>query len=260
MRDPLWHSRQYKAHWYTNGTIDKIILLLAKGLTKREIGPKAHVDRSDIGRIFNKRIKVTYDYAKKVCDDVIKRKLSFGRVVSKYGNRGLQALNDYNRLIAAAKRSAKVQQCLELRGDANSPARSLGQIGKLTGISHDTVLKYLQRGSGVYFHPNRLIAESRDRGQLILQLRKSGLTFQQIGKIVNQRPTSVRAALNRLGVHTAKYSLLTPDDIRTITELRKKQVAWQTIARIYNINLKTLETRYYSVAHLYNAPKLEEVK
>ena len=235
--------------WQKTGKLDKIVMYLAKGQSKRDIGTKLRVDRSLISTVFHIKAKkaVTYAYAQKVVDAVLRRKLGYDAVVKQWGARGLQALGTYLDLYLAHQRKVAAKQCNELRGGLESPSAPLRSISLRTGLSSETVRNYLNAYHKTTQIGNVRTHSSKKTAELATQLFRGGRTIPEIAAILRRTSMAVRCILNQSGVRMRKPMLLTAADVKVIATLRKQSVPWRTIATIYCAPMRRLLHAYNSL-------------
>ena len=244
--------------WFETGKMDKLVILLSRGLAKRQIAAILQLDRNDIKLTFDSGIKVSYTYAKKITDIVLKKKLKFIALKAKYGNRGLQAVNDWYAMQKEEELRNFGREVLKLRGDPKNPKTSNRDIARTLGVSSTTVTETLAEMTGLRYQPNyKWQAGAKKRAKMI-QLNQQGLSPKQIATVLECTEVHVRQTLRQLNIHVRRiYPVYTEKDWGVIHALVVRNVPWRTIAQIYVRPAAGIMRFYYDKLPMY-AHKIEK--
>jgi len=249
---------QSKLKWFETGKIDALVKLLAKGLAKRQIGHLLKLDRNDIKLIFDFGVKVSYTYALKVTDDVLKHKLTFLKLKTKYGRRGLQAVNDWHNISEAKRLENLGKDVLRLRGDPANPKTSNRDIAKQLGVSITTVTETLSEVTGLRYQPNYKFQTGAKKREKMISLNMQGLPIPQIATLLECSEVHVRQTLRNLNIpFVHKFPQYTEKDWYVIHALVQRGVPWLTIAQIYARPVKGVAQFYRNKFPVY-AHKIEK--
>lgn len=248
---------QCKLKWFETGKINKLVLLLSKGLAKRQIASMLKLDRNDIKLLFDFGAKISYKYALKVTDEVLKKKLTFDKLKTKYGRRGLQAVNDWHNLREKERLRNFGKEVLKLRGDPNNPKASGREIALKLGVSSTTITETLAEVTGMRYQPNYKFQIGAKKREKMIALTQQGLSPQQIATVLECSDIHVRHTLRNLGIQLPrKYPHFTEKDWYVIHSLVTQNVNWRTIAQIYARPVKGI-SQFYSNNFPVYAHKIE---
>jgi len=221
--------------------LNKVVSLCAKGMSKRGIDAKLGVDRSTIRYDFVSSYNVTFDYANKVSQDVLKHKLTYLDVKSKYGRKGLTALWHFHVLLEQnryLKLGTKVK-------DFREKGLSFGEIGKKLNLSYTSTNMAYRKLMNVTRTGNVHCDKGEKLAKKVLSLYAEGKTIKEIAKTVKRTEAHIRSTLREkfgIAIKPTKYNL-TDADLGKLHKLRGK-LSWAELAYVFSVPRQSLQYQY----------------
>ena len=226
---------------------DKVLYLLAKGISLRSTDQLIKTDRSTMAIILGSKAKVSFKFADKVAKDILKHKLTIKEVKKKYGQRGLTAMLNYRKLKVDEENKGLMAKIKKLR---EKDRLSFHKIEAKMGKNWARVRRLYGKSVGKNTDFGNIAFEkARERFASMYKDHQAGLTIKEICTKYHFHPAHVRRILSFNYNVVAIRRQMTPKQIERMVVLRDiHKLQWPAISFIFGVSRSAL-AYYYDVYH-----------
>lgn len=233
--------------------LNRAVILLAQGKSKRYLSNHLHIDRADYRGLFYHSKAATVDYSIKVANWVLKNRPTFAVVKAKFGAQGLRALWDYSVTMERNRYSVFGKQVTKLR----SQGISFSKIADKLGRSPISVLMAYRASNPDAPRRNIRFYKAGILAKRMLKMHYEGRSPKEIASKLDRSIQHVQAVLRKYDIKLLPEKMtLSKEDVQRIIRLHNK-LTWEEIAHIYNVGSSLLR---YHLAHITNEEEAHEIK